>query len=324
VHVHESLVTDLEARGRLDRELDVLPGAEGFAALRQADEGLSGPELATLMAHVKLDLTDALAATELPDAEVFARRLPAYFPPVLAETYPGAVAVHPLRRQIVTTMLANTVVDGGGLTYVHRLVEEVAAAPSDAVRAYHVSTTVFGLDALADEIAAGEQTMPTDVTDRLTLASRRVLDRVARWFLTRRPQPLAVGAEISRFAPSIVRLAGEVPALLRGAEAEGLARGTQDLVDAGAPVELARRAVGGLYAYGLLDVVEIAEIAEHELGGIRADDGNVSADEVHDVAELYYALSEHLGLDALLTAVAALDRNDRWYALARLSLGDEL
>jgi glutamate dehydrogenase len=42
------------------------------------------------------------------------------------------------------------------------------------------------------------------------------------------------------------------------------------------------------------------------------------------VAELYYALSEHLGFDALLTAVAGLDRTDRWNALARLSLRDEL
>ena len=59
------------------------------------------------MAHVKLDLTEALAETELPDAEVFARRLPSYFPQVLARTYPDAVAAHPLRRRIVTTMLAS-------------------------------------------------------------------------------------------------------------------------------------------------------------------------------------------------------------------------
>ena len=70
--------------------------------------------------------------------------------------------------------------------------------------------------------------------------------------------------------------------------------------------------------------MEITEIAEQELGGVHAADGDVTDDEVHDVAELYYALSEHLGLDALLTAVAALDRADRWYALARLSLRDEL
>ena len=324
VHVHRDLVADLEARGRLDRELDVLPSEEEFEARWNDDQGLTSPELSTLMAHVKLDLTDALAASELPDLEVFARRLPAYFPPVLAERYPDAVAAHPLRRQIVTTMLANTVVDGGGLTYVHRLVQEVAASPGDAVRAYHVATSVFGLDDLLADLAAGEHVLPTFVADRITLAARRQLDRAARWFLTQRPQPLAVGAEIQRFRPWIATLAPRVPDLLRGGEAEGLFARTQDFVVAGTPVELARRALGGLYAFGLLDVVEITEIAEQEQGGVHAADGEVTDDEVLAVAELYYALSEHLGLDALLTAVAGLDRSDRWNALARLSLRDEL
>ncbi|PVZ04901.1 NAD-glutamate dehydrogenase [Actinomycetospora cinnamomea] len=324
LHVHRDLVADLAARGRLDRELDVLPDEEGFAARAADDEGLSSPELCTLLAHVKLDLTDALAASELPDLEVFARRLPAYFPPVLAESYPDAVAAHPLRRQIVTTMLANRVVDGGGLTFVHRLVQEVAASPADAVRAYHVATAVFGLDELADDLAAADQVLPTYVSDRITLAARRQLDRAARWFLTKRPQPLAVGAEIARFGPWLAKLAPQVPDLLRGGEADGLFRRTQDFVIAGAPVDLARRAIGGLYGFGLLDVVEIAEIAEREQGGVHVHDGEVTDDEVLAVAELYYALSEHLGLDALLTAVAGLDRTDRWYALARLSLRDEL
>ena len=47
-------------------------------------------------------------------------------------------------------------------------------------------------------------------------------------------------------------------------------------------------------------------------------------DDMFSVAELYYALSDHLGLDRLLTAVAGLSRADRWDALARLSLRDEL
>jgi len=324
LHVHRDLVADLESRGRLDRELDVLPSEEEFEARWNNDEGLTSPELCTLMAHVKLDLTDALAASELPDLEVFARRLPAYFPSVLAERYPDTVAAHPLRRQIVTTMLANTVVDGGGLTYVHRLVQEVAATPSDAVRAYHVATSVFGLDELAADLAAGEHVLPTYIADRITLAARRQLDRAARWFLTQRPQPLAVGAEIQRFVPWIAKLAPRVPDFLRGGEADGLFHRTQDFVLAGTPVDLARRALGGLYAFGLLDVVEITEIAEHEQGGVHASDGEVTDDEVVAVAELYYALSEHLGLDTLLTAVAGLDRSDRWNALARLSLRDEL
>jgi glutamate dehydrogenase len=315
--VHEALVRDLEARGELDRELDVLPDGEGFEARRAAGEGLSGPELATVMAHVKLDLTEALARTELPDAEVFARRLPSYFPQVLAGTYPEAVAAHPLRRRIVTTMLANDVVDGGGLSYVHRLVAEVSATPSDAVRAYQVATRVFGLDALAADIAqATADGLPTAVADRLTLAARRLLDRASRWLLIHRPQPLAVGAETQRFSRAVAALDPQVPAMLRGVEAEGLADRVQTMVDLGAPMDLADRAVGGLYSFGLLDVTEIAEIA----GADHDDD----PDDLFRVAELYYVLSDHLGLDRLLTAVAGLSRADRWDALARLSLRDEL
>ena len=66
LHVHRDLVADLESRGRLDRELDVLPSEEEFEARWNDGQGLTSPELSTLMAHVKLDLTDALAASELP------------------------------------------------------------------------------------------------------------------------------------------------------------------------------------------------------------------------------------------------------------------
>ncbi len=315
--VHEAVVRDLESRGELDRELDVLPDTEGFEARRAAGEGLSSPELATVMAHVKLDLTESLAGTELPDAEVIGRRLPSYFPTVLSGTYPDAVAAHPLRRRIVTTMLANEVVDGGGLSYVHRLVTEVAATPSDAVRAYQVATRVFGLDTLAVDIArATAEGLPTAVADRLTLAARRLLDRASRWLLTHRPQPLAVGAETQRFSATVAALDPQVPAMLRGMEAEGLAERVQEMVDLGAPIGLADRAAGGLYSFGLLDVAEIAEIAEADHGG--------DPDDVAGVAALYYALSDHLGLHGLLTAVAGLPREDWWDALARLTLRDEL
>ncbi|MEJ2867017.1 NAD-glutamate dehydrogenase [Actinomycetospora sp. OC33-EN08] len=317
LNVHEAQVTELEDRGRIDRELDVLPDAEGFEERRQAGEGLSGPELAQLMAHVKLDLTEALADDDLPDAEVFTRRLPSYFPPVLASTYPDAVVSHPLRRRIVTTMVANEVVDGGGLSYVHRLVAEVSATPADAVRAYQVATKVFGLDALAADIAdATAAGLPTHAADGLTLGSRRVLDRASRWLLTHRPQPLAMGAEIQRFAPAVANLGPRVASMLRGGEADGLAERVQAMVSVGAPAELAERVVGALYGFGLLDVTEVTEIAEAD----HDDD----PDDLVSVAELYYALSDHLGIDRLLTVVASLSRQDRWDALARLSLRDEL
>jgi glutamate dehydrogenase len=69
-----------------------------------------------------------------------------------------------------------------------------------------------------------------------------------------------------------------------------------------------------MYGYGLLDVVELTELAERDR----------EPREPGEVAALYYGLSEHLGIDLALTSVSALERGDRWHALARLALRDDL
>ena len=48
------------------------------------------------------------------------------------------------------------------------------------------------------------------------------------------------------------------------------------------------------------------------------------AGELLECAELLYALSAHLDFDRLLTSVTALERGDRWHALARQALRDDL
>ncbi|WP_157897244.1 NAD-glutamate dehydrogenase domain-containing protein, partial [Mycobacteroides chelonae] len=40
--------------------------------------------------------------------------------------------------------------------------------------------------------------------------------------------------------------------------------------------------------------------------------------------QLYYALSAHLGVDYILTAISALDDADRWDALAKASLREDV
>jgi len=56
---------------------------------------------------VKLSLKDELLETDLPDQEVFARKLPRYFPSQLRTRCGSAIRSHQLRREIVTTTLVN-------------------------------------------------------------------------------------------------------------------------------------------------------------------------------------------------------------------------
>ncbi|PXY28376.1 NAD-glutamate dehydrogenase [Prauserella muralis] len=315
--VHRRLVAALEAKGALDRELEALPGDGEFAQLEKDGAGLTSPELATLLAHVKLDLKDELLASELPDADVFARRLPEYFPTPLRQRFGDVLGGHPLRRQITTTLLVNEVVDGAGVSYAFRLAEELNATATDAVRAYAVVTGVYDLPSLWRSIAELDNVVSTDIADRMFLETRRLLDRAARWFLTNRPQPLAVGAEISRFGGTVAQLLPELGGLLRGTEAEAAQRQAAELAAQGVPPELAHRVSLLLFSYCLLDIIEVAELAEQEVG-LDTERSPM------ETAELYYAMSEHLGMERMLTSVNRLERDNRWHALARLALRDDL
>ncbi|HKN57175.1 MAG TPA: NAD-glutamate dehydrogenase [Amycolatopsis sp.] len=317
VSVHQRLVGALVDAGAFDRKLEALPSDAGFRELEKAEKGLSSPELATLLAHVKLDLKDHLLASELPDSEVFARRLPEYFPKPLRERFAAAIGQHPLRRQIITTLVANEVVDGGGVSFVYRLVEEMNATPTDAVRAYAVVTHVYDLPALWKEINALDNVVSTEVADSMILETRRLLDRAARWFLTNRPQPLAPLAEINRFGRVLTELVPKVGELLRGREAESVREYADELIAKQVPAGLANRVAHLLHTYGLLDVTEVAELAEQQVG---IDATHTPA----ETAELYYALSDHLNVDKMLTEISKLERGNRWHALARLSLRDDV
>lgn len=75
------------------------------------------------------------------------------------------------------------------------------------------------------------------------------------------------------------------------------------------PVALGRRWAELFETFPLLDVAKVSEA----LG------------EPQDaVASVYYAIYDRYGVDALLERITALPRNDRWQALARAALRDDL
>ena len=126
--VHDRLVDDLEERAGLDRELEALPSNAEFRRADKAEKGLTSPELATLMAHVKLALKDELLASDLPDAEVFAQQAAGVLPEPAAAS--GSARRSGRTRCVArssSTMLVNEVVDGGGISYAFRLAEEMSA-----------------------------------------------------------------------------------------------------------------------------------------------------------------------------------------------------
>ncbi|WP_067721968.1 NAD-glutamate dehydrogenase [Nocardia yamanashiensis] len=305
--VHRRMLLDLETRRALDRELEALPSDAEMQRRVTAGTGLTSPELACLLAHVKLALTAELLAGELPDNPAMSALLPAYFPEPLRSHYAGALHRHPLRREIIATAAVNRVVDDGGISYVFRLVEEMGVTTDDAVRAFTAVTEIFGLPELWQRIRTTP--MPTAVRDELELETKRTLDRASRWLLSNRPQPLAVGADITRYRGGVRVLGAHVPAWKPGAIADSLTARSQSAIDRGAPRELAEEVYLLIHRFPALDIIDVAELTERD---------------PKEVADLYYALDQHFAIQRLLDAVVGLERTDRWRTLARLAVRDDL
>jgi glutamate dehydrogenase len=305
--VHAMQIKYLVDERGLNRELEALPSEKEIHRRTEAGIGLTSPELATLMAHVKLGLKEDMLTTELPDQDVFASRLPRYFPTPLRGRFTPEIRSHQLRREIVTTMLINDLVDAAGISYAFRITEDVGVRPIDAVRTYVATDAIFGVDHIWRRIRAAN--VPVALSDRMTLDTRRLIDRAGRWLLNYRPQPLAVGAEINRFAAKVKALTPRMSEWLRGDDKAIVEQEAGEFTAQGAPQDLAYRVAAGLYRYSLLDIIDIADITEVETA---------------EVADTYFALMDRLGTDDLLTAVSRLPRTDRWHSLARLAIRDDI
>jgi glutamate dehydrogenase len=307
--VHKRFIRSMERAGALDRGLEFLPTDKEIDQRQAGGGGLTSPEFAVLVAYSKIRLKAEILRTELPAEAWFGRALRSYFPQRLVVAYEDRLDRHPLRRDIITTCVANDVVNRAGTTFVFRAQEETGASAVEVTRAYTVTREVFDFEQLWADIAALDNVVPTRAQGALYLEGRRAIDRAVRWLLQSRRSTLDVVAEIQRFGPDVAELCPQVPDLLRGVEREQMLARAKEFTEMGVPEELAVRTASLLYAFELLDVVGIARAS-----------GRAAA----DVAPLHYALSERFGVDVLLTRITGLARSDRWTALARSALRYDL
>ncbi|MBK7722833.1 MAG: NAD-glutamate dehydrogenase [Austwickia sp.] len=307
--MHERLMTWLEDRGELDRALLFLPDEATLAARLTRGQGLTSPEFATLMPYAKLSIKSQLRGSGLTEDPWFATALRGYFPEPIREQFDAAIDGHPLREDIVINDVANSMVNRGGITFVYRVMEETGATPEQIAKAFVICREVFGMREFVAAVEATDNLVDPVVQTRMYLDFRRLMDRSVRWVLQNRPHTLDVGAEIARFSGPVAAHADGVADLVRGAEAQRLQTQQAELVAAGVPPELARRVAALLHTFAILDIIELAQ---------------ESGADTESVAPLYFGISDEFGINRLLSQVSLLPREDRWDALARAAMRDDV
>ncbi len=139
-----ALMRSLEKAGRLNRAVEFLPDDDEIAERHAAKEGLTASERAVLLAYAKMGLSDDLVAGQsLVDDEYVKSALVDYFPELLRRKYSAVMPRHALRRDIIATVVANTMINRTGSVFVYRMQEETGATPEEVTRAFILTRDIL-------------------------------------------------------------------------------------------------------------------------------------------------------------------------------------
>ena len=306
---HAGFIRALEKAGKLNRAVENLPGDEEIGERRLARRGLTAPERAVLLAYSKMTLYEDLLASALVDDEFVRAALVSYFPKLLRERHADAMARHPLKREIIGTVLVNTMINRTGAVFVHRMVEETGAAPDEVTRAFIIVREVFGLERLWERIDALDNKVAAKVQYEMLTEVGRLVVRGTLWFLRRRRERLPIAQVLEIFRPGVDALCRRVPTILSAGDRMAWNSSVAQLIGVGVERELAGSVatLGALYA--ALDVTEVAMEQKKS---------------VESLAALYFALVGELELRWFGEKITSLPTDTTWQALARNALRDDL
>jgi glutamate dehydrogenase len=309
LEVHSRLIRKLERDGELDREIEFLPSNEEIHERLKAGAGMTTPELSVLIAYVKITLFQRLLESDLPRDAYLSQELERYFPTPLQKRYKERMPGHRLAAEIISTVVANELVNRAGMTSIFRLGEETGADAIEITRAYLVAREIFGMKEVWDEIESLDSKVPAETQIAMLLEGRKLVERASRWLLRNRRRPFDISATSETFAAKVQQLAERLPKLVMTSVRKAMDKHAGKLSSAGVPGPLAKRIATFNELYSALDIVSVS---------------NVVGLDVEKVASVYFALGAKLDLHWMRDQVVALPRENRWQALARAALRDDL
>ena len=295
--------------------MEFLPSDADIQKLDNERKGFTRPELAVLLAYAKLDLDAEILASTLPDDAAFDAVLAGYFPQQAASQFAGELSKHRLKREIVSTSIANRLVNLAGPVFALRMKEMAGGTGADVARAFVVAEGAFGLQALKNRIDTLDGKIDTKIQTQLYGEVAEILRRLGLWFLTNSnatsnsKKGEELGATIALHRAGVEGLRGFYASVISPEQAADAQHNIDRFIKAGVPDDLARD-IGLLPLLGVApEIAQLARTTRHRLEAVAA---------------LYFGAGTVIGLDRLRLLAARISPSEHWDRLAIRRLVDDL
>ncbi len=302
------LITNLEQSGLLDRELEFLPDETEIEDRRLREQGFTRPEIAVVLSYAKIDLYNGLIESGETLEDFLVVDPLRYFPAVLRRRFYDYIPGHRLSRQILATLIANDLVNRMGPSFVTRIQVDTGADVVTVARAYTIARQICMAGPLLKTIEELDYELPATTQVAMMFEISRSLRHASYWLIERFGDELAIAPTVERLKPAMQTVYTRTGGILSTAARIRHQKATQEHMENGVPENLANRMSALLLTRPALDMADLAAIYKPD---------------VIDLAKLYAATNEKLGLYWLHECAEDLTFDHRWQAIARSKLRDE-
>ena len=191
----------------------------------------------------------------------------------------------------------------------YRLGQETSAPATEIALAHYAAWKIFDLESVVDEVNALDDVVSIERQLAIHLGCRQLAERATRLLIRTRQNPFSAADAIAELGVPVAEAASHICDELLGSDRDVFDAQVVELTEAGAPVDLARRAAGLSPSLEALNIVGVAS----ELGA-----------DARGVAAIHFAVAQRLDLTWLRDRILRLPRDTQWSTLARLTLRTDL
>lgn len=305
----QRLMQDLEARAKLDRQIEFLPDDKVLQERKSLGVGLTAPEMSILLAYSKNQLKEDILASDLPEDEFISQIIYTAFPQQLNNEFTEQIQHHSLRREIIATQLANAIINEMGMTFIHRINDETGAPVANIARAYIIVREVFILKNFYERIERLDNKIPSDIQSSMIITYSRLIRHATRWFLNYSRDLTPMANIIKHYEGSVNKFCENVTKLLIGSQKEAFDTELAKFLEVGVPSETAILVASATSMFSILDIITIS---------------NEYGFKVENVAKMYFTLGSSLDLFWFRDQIITQSIENHWESLAKAAFRDDV
>lgn len=309
VEMFSRVISSLEDEGLLNREVEFLPSEIDLGKRSANGEKMTRPELAVLLSYSKMSIYNELIKSNVPDDKYCESYLINYFPKLMREEFKNEILSHHLRREIITTVITNKIVNQLSGAIISNIQRETGAKLCDIARSYLIVSNIFALDEIWEKVAALPASVSMDLKVEMFTDLGKIIRRGISWFLRNLDHPINIDTTISSYQQPAIILRDSLGKFLLGDAKEKFETKIKKYIENNISEDFAASLA---ILDSLVSVFDILFIAKDS----HTNDAKV--------AKTYFEVGELFNIDWLRKCAEKQMDNSYWNRLSIQELKDDL